>query len=378
MRSRSRRGLKFNFSLRSENDAETGIRKRFCSLRLAFKALVGLILLYFVLLFKNFNRQVENNHSVDGLSTSGSPGINLPLLRHGFRPNRRFLLFSSVGKRSKPAVLGWMNVTNYSKRTFDVVLYYYDDQGTEKSLDCCRDKADYYFRRSDFKWPNLYHFLVENNIRPGDYDAIFAVDDDIIMNGNEIETLFADFIKYKLKYAQPSYDMYSSVHFPRLQRWRGNTMVRFANFVENAALVIDFQTVFRILDIMRDSKTGWGSDYCFFHRTKPAPHEMGTIHTVVATHTITKDPTKASNAFWEGLNQDNVVIDKRGNIDHPEDTPAQKEGKELMAACGAKIYRPRVYFRIKPGEMREDVINREKAKNDLYDKNSKNYHWSQF
>ena len=51
---------------------------------------------------------------------------------------------------------------------------------------------------------NFSHFIKNNDL--SGYDAIFVVDDDIIMNSKDINKMFNTFMKYKLKLAQPSFD----------------------------------------------------------------------------------------------------------------------------------------------------------------------------
>ena len=161
-----------------------------------------------------------------------------------------------------------------------------------------------------------------------------------------------------MKFAQPSYNGdESDLHFPRIQRWRGNTVVRFSNFVENAAMVIDFNLIMtKLLPIMGRSISGWGIDYCFFHLGEPDIHEIGTIHAVRATHPPSKIVTRASQAY----NPDgDISLNKYGGVVGQRDSVNRKEGEELMEFCGAFMYIPKVFFRVKPGENKEDVIQKE-------------------
>eukprot|EP00924_Labyrinthula_sp_SR-Ha-C_P013976 snap_masked-scaffold_5-processed-gene-19.28-mRNA-1 protein AED:1.00 eAED:1.00 QI:0/0/0/0/1/1/2/0/373 len=293
-----------------------------------------------------------------------------------FIPKRDYLVFAMISQKGTESLSSWVNGGRDEERNFDLVLYYFE--GDFPAPENCFEFAEFCLNKSGFKWPSLYHFLttyvyklnVEDDLevyRPElyrefktDYKAVFAIDDDIRMPQKEIVKFLRDFTFFGLKFAQPSYNgELSDLHFPRIQRWRGNTLVRYTNFVENAAMVIDTKVFPKIMPIMRRSISGWGIDYCFFHNAEPDVHEIGTLHTVKAIHPPNLTPSRASQAYMTLDSQTELKLNKYGGLQAPRDTVNRREGEDLMRYCGAFMYVPKVFYRIKPGEDRESVIRRE-------------------
>ena len=82
-----------------------------------------------------------------------------------FKQKRKFLLFSSIGKRATDvqALDFW---TKNKNRNFDIVLYYYKEQPPKN----CKDYCIY---REDTKLKNFYHFMTNHDI--SGYEAIWIV-----------------------------------------------------------------------------------------------------------------------------------------------------------------------------------------------------------
>lgn len=278
-----------------------------------------------------------------GRSTSKKPSK--------FIPRHDYLLFSNIGRRSNAAISSWLK---HNSRNFDIVLYSFDNVNIDQH--CLADHCHFL---PDFKWPALYHFITSNNLDANSYKAVFAVDDDILMNTSDINVLFENFNQYSLIFAQPSYVGHlSDLHFPRIQRWRGNTILRYTNFVENAAMVIDFEILYtKLLHLLPISGSGWGTDYCFFKIVEPDIDQVATIHLAKAIHPPSITVTKASNVYGVTSSR----LNKYGSLTttDKEKSDNRVKGEALMKSCNAFLYAPKVFFRIKPGENFKLVIVKE-------------------
>ena len=129
-----------------------------------------------------FGRKFTENCTMEGRSLKEYVLKLTNPLTGGFIPKNKYLLFSSVSKRSngKQAWEYW----NEGERNYDIVLAYYKD-------DVPGECSDYCFKRNDFKLPNFYYFANNNDI--SSYDAFFIVDDDITMTSQDINKMFDRF-----------------------------------------------------------------------------------------------------------------------------------------------------------------------------------------
>mmetsp|Transcript_10938 Transcript_10938/g.12499 ORF Transcript_10938/g.12499 Transcript_10938/m.12499 type:complete len:407 (-) Transcript_10938:357-1577(-) len=305
----------------------------------------------------NLRREIQYGFKEDLQDDlESSPFAEEPILiwdEDPFVPKKEFLLFAAIGNRSSRAVSGWTQ--DLQRRNFDIVLYYYDSafQAPKKCpVDLCVNMKGY-------KWPLLYHFLSSNRLTADSYQSVFAVDDDIIIDTLSINLMFHVFKTHGLVFAQPGLKKGGDLHFRHSQEWRANTEVRYMNFVENQAMVVHFPTALKLQMIMRHGFTGWGVDYCFFSIIDTNVTQIGTIMAVMAEHPISTDVTSASHAFKEGQKP---ALLSRGNLEEPEESLNREVGEQLIRDCGGTIFRPRVYFKIRPGENRLERIKIEMEK----------------
>ena len=148
------------------------------------------------------------------------------------------LVFSSVGDRNN--VNFWLSAPE--RREFDLAIHYFGEQ--EPALD-----ADYLISRPGLKFPNFHEFVSAGGLQG--YDAVWVVDDDIIMDTDSINQLFRIFSDHGLLMAQPSFDARSRRPWPHTFT-DPEFVLRHTNFVENGVVV--FSTAI-IEQFMRRSGT---------------------------------------------------------------------------------------------------------------------------
>lgn len=184
---------------------------------------------------------------------------------------KKYLIFSSAGDRNN--VHTWISGTD--KKNFDLVIYYFGDK-IEPVFD-----ADIIIKRKGLKFDNFHHFLNHNDI--SQYDAIWVVDDDIIMDTSSINTMFFLFTKYKLWLAQPSFSEESMTSWD-ITRCNPDYILRFTNFVENGVTVYSKKIIPQLDKTFKDAKTGFGVDLIWPHLLSYPKDKIAIIDAVTCYH----------------------------------------------------------------------------------------------
>lgn len=159
----------------------------------------------------------------------------------------RYLVFSSADERNN--IHFW--TSDPSKKNFDLAIYYFgEDENPEF-------QADYIFKRKGLKFDNFYHFIKHNNI--SQYEAIWVVDDDIIIDTSSINKMFTLFSRYNLWLAQPSFINGGRISWNITQK-HPDCILRFTNFVENGVTVYSSKILPQLMETFKDARTGFGVD----------------------------------------------------------------------------------------------------------------------
>ena len=189
----------------------------------------------------------------------------------GAKRRCKYLVFSSVGDRSN--LPSW--IANKRHKKFDLVVYYYGDQKTVPY------DADVAITRKGLKFENFYHFLEHNDVNY--YDAIWVVDDDIIMDTRSIMRMFRLFTKYDLWLAQPSFSEESNLSWEFTQNHAG-TVLRYTNFIENGVVIFSSQVLPLLKDTFLDAKSGFGIDYVWVRKLGFPEDKIAIIDDVKCIH----------------------------------------------------------------------------------------------
>lgn len=196
---------------------------------------------------------------------------------------RKYLVFSSIGDNSE--INSWLS--HPKKRIFDVVLYYYGDN-EPPSIDVEQIEI-----QKGLKFQNFVHFLGKNDISI--YDAIWVVDDDMIMETKSINKMFKIFSRFALLLAQPSFSEIGHVTWP-ITRNDPKCVLRYTNFVECNACIFSTKVVPLFLETFEDAGTGYGVDFIW-------PNLLGYSTDKIAVI----DATKCEHRLSEFSELDQVV-----------------------------------------------------------------------
>ena len=189
-----------------------------------------------------------------------------------FNATRKYLLFSSIGKRNTQtqAVNMW---TSSKNKNFDIVLYYYNSLPPSNCVDYC-------VYHPGLKFENFYHFATNHDISK--YDAIWIVDDDIQIDTQQINKLFQFFSKYDLDIAQPAFSLDSHISHP-ITLASSSCALRYCNFVENGVMMLSNRALSKCLEVFKYGRTGWGVDYVCC-RMIDNGHNIGIIDNIICRH----------------------------------------------------------------------------------------------
>lgn len=163
------------------------------------------------------------------------------------RHKAKYLVFSSVGDRNN--IKTW--TSGPEKKSFDLAIYYFGEEDNP-AFD-----ADILVKRKGLKFENFYHFLHHYDI--SQYESMWVVDDDIIMDTSSINKMFFLFSKYKLWLAQPSFGDGSRISWD-ITRCNPDCILRFTNFVENGVTIYSRKILPLLIRTFNDARTGFGVD----------------------------------------------------------------------------------------------------------------------
>lgn len=176
------------------------------------------------------------------------------------RPNAKFLVFTSAGDAS------CLRLWRESGELFDLCVVYYGD-----NADCYRDAADYYLERKGSKFSNLHFVWSEFEGFIEKYDAILVLDDDIIMSGVDIDSLFQIRDEYDLSIAHPSFSSAGKISHS-ITKVDPFCKLRYTDFVEVGCPLFRREVLENFLRVYDPVLVGWGIDWWFLHTIKNDIH----------------------------------------------------------------------------------------------------------
>lgn len=164
---------------------------------------------------------------------------------------KKYLVFTSAGENANMEY--WCNGT----KSFDIWVVYYGNNGQKY-----RDLSDYYNTRSGSKFQNLsfiyrhyYQILLE-------YESIFVLDDDILINTETINELFEIRNKYNLWVLQPAFDPAGKISHP-ITQVNPACQLRYTNFVEVTCPLFRRDKLDYFMLFYDPVLVGWGIDWWF-------------------------------------------------------------------------------------------------------------------
>jgi hypothetical protein len=169
-----------------------------------------------------------------------------------FKSNNKNLVFTSAGDNTN-SLIKWISQNQY--KNFDLYTVYYGNSIEDKY----KSISNYWLRRKGTKFQNFYYVWKNNRKIINNYNKIFILDDDIIMDTKTINKCFKLSYKYNLWLCQPSYNPKSKISF-KYQTQNKKYILRYTNFCEMGALLFDKNIINDVMNIYKPTVPGWGID----------------------------------------------------------------------------------------------------------------------
>ena len=141
------------------------------------------------------------------------------------------------------------------RRDFDLCVSYYGS-----TLGRHRDDADLYEARPGPKWPGIDALLHERPDLLDRYDAFWFPDDDLAVDKEGVDRMFAFFHAFRLSLAQPALTRDSYFTWETLLQKEG-CHLRYGGFVEVMAPLFSRAALRLCWPTFSESRSGWGLDW---------------------------------------------------------------------------------------------------------------------
>ena len=189
---------------------------------------------------------------------------------------KRNLVIVRVGAQSLHAE--WLNLP-YANRNFDLVLSFYSEVAYKQFIPQIGVTGTFI---SGGKWDGLYKTFADVDIHS--YDYFWLPDDDISTGGDEINGIFRICRKHKLAVAQPTLTHSSYFSFWPVLNCK-SFEIRYTNFVEIMAPVLDRSVLVKTLPLFRNTRSGFGLDFIWTRLDVSGPRRCALIDAISVTHT---------------------------------------------------------------------------------------------
>lgn len=167
------------------------------------------------------------------------------------RVKSQYLLFTSAGDHSN--IHHWLQ----GSRNFDLWVSYY---GNEKNK--YEDISDYHIEKKGGKFPALHYVYQHWKDILDNYQAIFIMDDDIIIDASAISRLFKIRKKYDLWLLQPAFTK-KGKYTHKVTVVNPTTFLRYTNFVEVTCPLFKKEKLDEFMKVYDPILIGWGVDWWF-------------------------------------------------------------------------------------------------------------------
>jgi hypothetical protein len=186
-------------------------------------------------------------------------------------PKSKYLVYTSAGDNSN--LLYWLKNFNSRqvKRNFDLWITYY---GSVKNK--YKEVSEFYNMRQGAKFPNLLHVYQEWNDILAHYEAVFVMDDDIVIDCNRINHLFEIRKKYDLWLLQPAFDKIGKISHS-ITKMNPSCFLRYTNFVENTCPLFRKDKLDGFMEIFDPVLTGWGIDLWYHYFLGDHPRKIAVM-----------------------------------------------------------------------------------------------------
>jgi len=187
----------------------------------------------------------------------------------GPQSQHKNLVFTSAGDYSN--IQQWLG----ESPNWDLWLCYYGD--TSHSL---AKQARYYTEHKGGKFPNLYYAYQHWPTIFEHYDAVFVLDDDIVISCDAINRLFTARTRHDLWLLQPSFSPRGKISH-RLTKARGLRYLTYTNFVEVCTMLFRRDKFEQFMAIYDPKLVGWGVDLWCTHLFSGEQNRFAVVHDII-------------------------------------------------------------------------------------------------
>lgn len=218
----------------------------------------------------------------------------------------KYLVYTSAGDNGN--IHYWLQ--NFDGQTveknFDLWITYYGDQRNKYE-----EISDFYNMRKGAKFPNLLYVYQKWPDILAHYEAIFVMDDDIIIDSNGINLLFEVRKKYDLWLLQPAFDPIGKISHT-ITKVNRSCFMRYTNFVENTCPLFRRDKLEGFMKIFDPVLTGWGIDLWYHFFLGEHPRKMAVIDGIPCINP--HDKWKGGQREIERLEKTGASMKKWGEI----------------------------------------------------------------
>lgn len=178
------------------------------------------------------------------------------------------LIISAVGDKSLHK--------HWGRTRFDTCLIFYGDGLGYK------EESKYYFQRKGCKYHLIKDVLKENPALLEEYDYFWLPDDDVLLEQDQVASLFEYMRIFDLALAQPAIVGYYSLSITL--PWP-DSRLRFTNFVEIMCPCFSRDALKMCVDHFDENKTGWSYDALWNELLDHPKRSIAIIDDIVGVHT---------------------------------------------------------------------------------------------
>lgn len=164
-------------------------------------------------------------------------------------------LFSSVGDNTDFDTL-WID----ENMEYDIYVIYYGND--EEIYNKYKSKVKFIEKRKGSKFQNFTYFYDTYTDIIDKYDRFFILDDDIIFNVRDINSMFKISRHFRLDICGPSFLPESKLSH-LVTKHKPNTILTYTNFVEVNVPLFSRPALDNLMKFMDYSLIGWGIDFLY-------------------------------------------------------------------------------------------------------------------
>ncbi len=230
--------------------------------------------------------------------------------------SKKNLVFTSAGDNTNFHKLWLSKNANY-----DLWVVYYGNNNSKYNI--YKNLVDKIWKRKGSKFQNFNYIYKKYYNKLMNYERIYIVDDDIIMNTNDINKLFNISKEFNLWICQPAFLPTSKISHEITLQQPGN-ILRYTNFVEVNTPVFSKEALIKFMKYYDDSLIGWGIDYLYIWANgKDIENKYAIIDSIpcVNPHDTIKNGERELNKINNYETRAKVWFDYSNKIGCPYDWP---------------------------------------------------------